>query len=103
MLMAGDTPRGSLCTTDRVSATIEDLQYELGEGPCVDAFQLDRPIIEPNLAEPLTTRWVAFTEAALAAGARAVFGFPLQVGAVRLGALNLYRDHAGPLEDEQYA
>ena len=26
---------------------------------------------------------------------RAVFGFPLQVGAVRLGALNLYRDWSG--------
>ena len=34
---------------------------------------------------------------------RAVFGFPLQVGAVRLGALNLYRDQSGPLTDEQRA
>jgi hypothetical protein len=34
---------------------------------------------------------------------RAVFGFPLQVGAVRLGALNLYRDRSGPLDDEQHA
>ena len=34
---------------------------------------------------------------------RAVFGFPLQVGAVRLGALNLYRDQPGPLSDDQHA
>ena len=34
---------------------------------------------------------------------RAVFGFPLHVGAVRLGALNLYRDRPGPLTDEQHA
>jgi hypothetical protein len=39
----------------------------------------------------------------VAAGARAVFGFPLRVGAVRLGALNLYRDQPGPMTDEQYA
>jgi hypothetical protein len=32
-----------------------------------------------------------------------VFGFPLQVGAVRLGALNLYRDRLGPLSDDQHA
>ena len=103
MLMSGDIPRGSVCTTDAVSARIEQLQYDLGEGPCIDAYQLDRPILEPDLADPVTTRWPVFSGPALAAGARAVFGFPLRVGAVRLGALNLYRDHGGPLEDEQHA
>ena len=34
---------------------------------------------------------------------RAVFGFPLQVGTVRLGALNLYRDRPGPLGGDQHA
>jgi hypothetical protein len=38
-----------------------------------------------------------------AAGGRAVFGFPLQVGTVRLGALNLYRDRPGPLNGDQHA
>jgi hypothetical protein len=32
-----------------------------------------------------------------------VFGFPLRVGTVRLGALNLYRDCPGPLSDDQHA
>lgn len=31
-----------------------------------------------------------------------MFGFPLQVGAVRLGALNLYNDRPGNLTDDQY-
>jgi hypothetical protein len=35
MLMSGEIPRGSLCTTDGVSELIEDLQYTFGEGPCV--------------------------------------------------------------------
>jgi hypothetical protein len=103
MLMSGDVPRGSLCTTDKVSAVIEDLQYTLGEGPCVDAYHQDRPVLEPDLAAPATPRWVAFSGPALDAGVRAVFGFPLQVGAVRLGALNLYRDQPGPLTDHQHA
>jgi len=34
---------------------------------------------------------------------RAIFGFPFQVGAIRLGALNLYRDRPGPLSDDQHA
>ena len=103
MLMADDVPRGSICTTDAVSALIEQLQYELGEGPCIDAHGQDRPVLEPDLANPATARWLAFRTPALDAGARAVFGFPLQVGAVRLGALNLYRDRIGGMTDEQHA
>ena len=103
MLMAGSEPRGSVCTTNDVSARIEHLQYTLGEGPCIDAHSLQRPVLEPNLAQPAMNRWVAFTPAALAAGAQAVFGFPLRVGKVRLGAMNLYRDQPGEFSEEQHA
>jgi GAF domain-containing protein len=103
MLMSAEIPRGSLCSSDEVSELIEELQYTLGEGPCVDAYQQDRVVAEPDLADPVTRRWLAFTPAALQAGARAVFGFPLRVGTVRLGALNLYRDRRGPLSGEQHA
>jgi len=103
MLMSQDTPVGSVCTTNEVSALVEDLQYALGEGPCVDAYRHDRPVLEPDLADPASPRWPAFASAAVEAGVRAVFGFPLQVGAVRLGALNLYCDRPGPLTDDQHA
>lgn len=103
MLMSGDIPRGSLCSTDAVSHLIEELQYTLGEGPCVDAYQQDMVIAEPDLADPVTRRWPAFTPPAVQAGVRAVFGFPMRVGSVRLGALNLYRDAIGPLTDGQQA
>lgn len=103
MLMSGDLPAGSLCTTDAVSALIEDLQYALGEGPCLDAYRQDRVVSEPDLISPHVARWPAFTPKALDAGVRAIFGFPLGVGGVRLGALNLYKDEMGPLGDEQHA
>ncbi len=103
MLMSGDIPRGSLCATDEVSQLIEELQYSLGEGPCVDAHHQDKVVAEPDLADPVTRRWPAFTPPALQAGVRAVFGFPLRVGTVRLGALNLYRDLPGPLTGDQHA
>jgi GAF domain-containing protein len=60
-------------------------------------------VLEPDLVTPATPRWVAFSPAAVGAGVRAVFGFPIRVGAVRLGALNLYRDRPGPLSGEQHA
>ena len=103
MLMAGDMPGGSLCASDEVSQLIEDLQYTLGEGPCVDAHQSGAFVSEPDLAEPVTSRWPAFTPPALRGGVRAVFGFPLQVGTIRLGALNLYRVMPGPLTSDQQA
>jgi GAF domain-containing protein len=103
MLMPGDVPHGSACTTNDVSALIERLQFDLGEGPCIDAHSQDRPVLEPDLADPATARWPAFSGPALEAGVRAIFGFPLQVGAARLGALNLYCDQPGPLTDDQHA
>jgi len=103
MLMSGDIPRGSLCTTNAVSHLIEELQYTLGEGPCVDAYHHDQVVSEPNLGNPETARWPAFSPPALKAGVRAVFGFPLRVGTVRLGALNLYRHRASSLTSDQHA
>ena len=103
MLVSGDAPRGSLCSSNSVSALIESLQYTLGEGPCVDAYDSDTPVLEPDLADPATPRWMAFGPPAVDAGARAVFGFPMRVGAVRLGALNLYVDRPGALSDDQHA
>jgi GAF domain len=103
MLMFDDQPMGSICSTDDVSALIERLQFDLGEGPCVDAHQQNRPVLEPNLGTPSRPRWLAFSPPAFEAGARAVFGFPLRIGAVRLGALNLYADRPGALSDDQHA
>ncbi len=103
MLMAADVPQGSLCTSNDMSDLIEQLQYTLGEGPCVDAYNDDWPVLEPDLVHPDKPRWLAFAPAAVAGGVRAVFGFPLQVGSARLGALNLCRDQAGPLSDDQHA
>ncbi len=103
MLMSDDLPRGSLCSSDAVSQLIEELQYTLGEGPCVDAYQRDSIVSEPDLADPQTRRWFAFTPPVLQAGVRAVFGFPLRVGTVRLGALDLYCDRPGELSSDQHA
>lgn len=103
MLISGGVPRGSLCSTNEVSDLLEHLQFDLGEGPSVDAHHQDAPVLEPDLVHPKSLRWLAFRVPALDAGVRAVFGFPMQVGVVRLGALNLYRDVAGPLTDDQHA
>jgi hypothetical protein len=103
MVLADGTPQASLCTTGSVSALIEDLQYTFGEGPCIDAHRTGAVVAEPDLALATALRWPAFTPKVLAAGARAVFGFPIRIGAARIGALNLFRDETGALSDDQHS
>ena len=103
MLMSDDVPLGSLCSSNGISDLMEQWQYTLGEGPCVDAYTLDQVVAEPDLAEPMTPRWFAFTPRALDIGVRAVFGFPVRERTARLGALNLYLDRPGGLDTGQFA
>jgi HAMP domain-containing protein len=77
---------------------MEDLQFTLGEGPCLDASRARRPVLQPDLAKTATARWPGFGPEALAAGIAAIFAFPLHVGAIRIGILDLYRDTPGSLE-----
>jgi len=103
LLMVGGFRRGSVCTTDGTSALVERLQYDYGEGPGIDAWREDQPVLEPDLANPRSLRWPAFSGPAVRAGVRAIFGFPLRVGAIRLGALDLYRTSPGPMTATQHA
>lgn len=92
--------RGRVCATDSVSAQIEDLQFSLGEGPCVDAVSTGSPVLVGDLAslgDVTGDRWPVFLEAAQLAGVRAVFSFPLRIGAIRVGSMDLYRDSPGDL------
>jgi hypothetical protein len=88
--------------TDEVSERLAELQLTLGEGPSLDASASGGPALVSDLADGESGfRWPAFTPAASAAGAAAVFAFPLAVGAIRAGVLGLYRDRVGPLSDFQ--
>ena len=104
MLMSGDVPRGSVCTTDEVS-TLDRAACSSSSAKARASMPTTRIARSwsPTWPQPATPRWLAFTGPAVEAGVRAIFGFPLQVGAVRLGALNLYRDRPGPLTDDQHA
>lgn len=102
MLRSDGVTRGWLGTTDAVSSFIEEMQFMLGEGPCIDAYNLEVPIAEPDLANSVG-RWLGFTPPVFKAGVKALFAFPLHVGAARMGSLDLYRDRSGTLSDDQHA
>ena len=89
---------GGVASSDAISALIEEMQFTLGEGPCHDAHATRRPVLAPDL-EDGQHRWPLYAQAVADHDIRAVFAFPLQVGAAQLGALDVYQREAGPLVD----
>ncbi|MEV7341145.1 GAF and ANTAR domain-containing protein [Streptomyces sp. NPDC093544] len=93
-----------LCSTDAISEQLEELQLTLGEGPCVDAFAHGSAVLTTDLLTgALQDRWSVFADAALGAGARAVFALPLQIGAISPGVLDLYANVPTMLSAEELA
>lgn len=96
-VMTADGTLGACATSDPVSERVEELQFTLGEGPCIDAFAARRPVLAADLSDLGPYRWPVYAPAARDDGVRAVFAFPLQVGAARLGVMDIFRDRVGPL------
>jgi hypothetical protein len=92
-----------MCVTGELGEKIEELQLTLGEGPSVDASASFGPVLIPDLGtQHAGRRWPGFASAAFRAGVAAIFAFPLQIGAIRVGVLDLYRDQPGPLSDHEF-
>jgi hypothetical protein len=100
-VLVDDGVRGLSTASDPVTERIEDLQFVLGEGPCIDAFAARRPVLVPDLTNGAGARWPVYTPTARDSGVRAVFAFPLQVGAARLGVLDVFRPRPGPLSTDE--
>jgi hypothetical protein len=102
MLLSG-TRLDCVAVSDEVTGDIEAVELMVGEGPCVTAFHTRSACFDADLADDRVVTWTAFRERALAAGARAAFGFPVVVADDCIGVLNCYRDRAGDLSDGQVA
>ena len=96
--LAEDGQVGSTLTgSDRHAQRLENLQFDLGEGPCVESVATRRPVLEADVAGRGTSRWPAYGPAAQQHGVRSVFAFPLIMGAVCVGALDIYQDRPAAL------
>lgn len=70
---------------------VDEAQYQLGEGPCVEAIRTGEETVVSLEAVP---RWPGFSARAAGAGVRSVLSLPLRARERTLGALNLYSMHA---------
>jgi hypothetical protein len=83
--------------SDQETRRLEEMQFDLGEGPGRDAFAAGRPVLVPDLDEAFA-RWPAYAGAAHQVGAGAVYAFPLQMGAMRFGVITFYGRSPGALD-----
>ena len=102
-VMAQSAAAGHLmCVTDEVCEQLAELQITLGEGPCLDVLVSGSQVLVADLDHAHAThRWPGFTPQARQASAAAIFALPLQIGAIHVGSLGLYRDKPGPLRTAQ--
>ena len=80
----------TLSASDTVAARLDELQFDLGEGPCWEAVRSGRPVLEPDFSVRSSTRWPALSAALRDEQLRSIFAFPLAVGPLRIGAVDLY-------------
>jgi hypothetical protein len=89
---------GLVCASDEMAVRLDELQFALGEGPSMTAFAESHPVLANDLdMRGSVARWPMFADAAVGAGARAVFALPLCIGAIGLGVLAMYRVDPGTL------
>ena len=101
MLVDGDGVLRSSTVSDRPGGMLEALQEQFGEGPCVDAFLKDAPVLAGDLAAD--QRWPSVGPLAAEHGVRAVLGVPIDLRDGPMGTLNVYAAHPRGWDDSETA
>lgn len=81
----------------------DELQFTLGEGPCLESVARRAPVLVVDLANPNDARWPAYGPAMLAHQIRGVYAMPVLVAGEYVGALDLFCAEPGRLRTEQLA
>jgi hypothetical protein len=102
--MTSNEHQSSVWASDAVATRIDELQFRLGEGPCVEAFTSRLPVLITDITEGAYPRWPVFAAAAARdTPARGMYVFPLLGGPISIGVLDFYRDQPGLLDPEDIA
>ncbi|MFD3444357.1 putative bifunctional diguanylate cyclase/phosphodiesterase [Microbacteriaceae bacterium 4G12] len=95
-LMTDSTNPHYIAASNSAALQLEQLQSSLGGGPCVLAYVSGEAVVSPDISTD--SRFEEFAAKSAEVGMAAVFAFPLRHNAGNLGALDLFRDVAGPLD-----
>jgi ANTAR domain/GAF domain len=94
---------GTLGSSGAPARTYDELQFTLGEGPCLDSVSFRTPVLVADLADPDEARWPIYGPALLSHQIRGVFAMPVLVAGEHVGALDLFRAQPGDLKGDFFA
>jgi GAF domain-containing protein len=94
---------GTLGSSSALARTYDELQFTLGEGPCLESVALRTPVLIADLAAPDDPRWPIYGPAMLSHHIRGVLATPVLVAGEHVGALDFFRAQPGNLEGEYFA
>ncbi|MGB9302725.1 MAG: GAF and ANTAR domain-containing protein [Mycobacterium sp.] len=94
---------GTLGSSGEPARMYDELQFTLGEGPCLDSVTGRIPILAVDLADPEEVRWPAYGPAMLGHQIRSVTAVPILVAGEFVGALDLFRARPGSLLSDELA
>jgi len=86
-------------TSDSLAAQLDELQFDLGEGPRWECLATGRPVLVPRFDEQSGAQWPMFDLAARELDVGALFAFPLHLGAAVVGVVDMYRSTPGKLDN----
>ena len=93
-VLVGPASQTTISSSDQVAERLDELQFDLGEGPCWSAMSGRAPVLRPRIKTAGMAEWPAFTEAlandAKTSAVGAMFAFPLAVGTLDIGAIDFY-------------
>jgi hypothetical protein len=90
-VFASASTRDLVYATDTVSEELDEIQFTLGEGPCLDAFRFQHSELHDDIASgEARNRWPIFSSQVLALGAASVYAYPLTIGGEPFGVLEMY-------------
>lgn len=95
--VVGGSGQSTIGASDVVAARVEELQFDLGEGPHWVAVRTGMPALAPDVCGSDGSEWPVLAQAIRQVGVCAVFAFPLRMGAVTVGVVDMYRVEPGPL------
>jgi transcriptional regulator with GAF, ATPase, and Fis domain len=78
----------TVACSDQVAARVDEVQYDLDDGPCLHAMRGGRMVRIEDTADK--ARWPEFEARAASHGLRSCLALPLQADGRPVGALNLY-------------
>jgi hypothetical protein len=102
-LLTASPARHTLHASDRTAQMLEELQFSLGEGVCIEAATTGRAVFVTDMHDTReVTRWPVFAAAVIEhTDVRALYALPLQWGTTNLGVLDVYRRVPLGLKDAQ--